>query len=134
MLHLETKLLEVLPLLRLLPIVDNDIGLFRTSGGTKADPPGAPVFHLLLRARLDASDELLHGLERASVAQEQIDEGRKSPVVSHRPPSPGLMCVAATTSPSLVSHVDAKILPRPSDPKEPRGDPLDTIDRTFDLR
>jgi len=84
--------------------------------------------------RLDALDELLHCIERASVAQEQIDEGRKSPVIIHRPPSLGLACVAATRSPSLASPVGAKILPRLSAPKEPRGDPLDTINGTFDLR
>ena len=100
----------------------------------KADPPGAPIFHLLLRARLDALDELLHCLERASVAQEQIDQGRKSPIIIHRPLSPSLVHVATTRSPSLVSPVDAKILPRPLALKEPRGDPLDTINGTFDLR
>jgi hypothetical protein len=100
----------------------------------KADPPGAPVLHLLLRARLDASDELLHCLERASVAQEYIDEGRKSPVIIYRPPSPSLVYVAATRIPSLVSPVDAKILPRPSAPKESRAGPINTINGTFDLR
>ena len=67
-LHPETKLLEVLPLLRLLPIVHHDVGLIRRSGGSKADPPQTLVLHFLLHARLNAPDELLHCLERAPVA------------------------------------------------------------------
>jgi hypothetical protein len=80
-LHPKTKLLEVLPLFRLIPIIHHDIGLVRRSGGSKADPPWTPVLHLLLRTCLDASDELLHCLERTPVMQELIDKGGESSVV-----------------------------------------------------
>jgi len=64
MLHPEVKLLEMLPFLGLLPIVHKDVRLGWVGGGPDADPVEAPVLHLLLRARLDALDELLDGLER----------------------------------------------------------------------
>ena len=63
MLHPEAKLLEMLPLLGLLPIVHTDVRLGRVSGGPNADPVGAPVLHLQIGARLDAPDELLDGLK-----------------------------------------------------------------------
>ena len=61
--HLEPKLLEMLPLRSLLPVVHHNIGLFWTGGGSKADPPEAPVLHLLLCVCFDAPDELLDGLK-----------------------------------------------------------------------
>jgi len=64
MLHLEAKLLEMLPLFGLLPIIQKDIRFGRVGGGLNADPVGAPVLHLLVSTRLDAPDELLDGLER----------------------------------------------------------------------
>ena len=64
MLHPEAKLLEMLPLFGLLPIVHKNVRLGWVGGGPDADPVGAPVFHLLLRARLNAPDELLDRLER----------------------------------------------------------------------
>jgi hypothetical protein len=60
MLHPETKLFEVLPLLYLLPIVHHVIGLVRRRGGSKADPSWTTVLELFLRACLDAPDKLLH--------------------------------------------------------------------------
>ena len=68
MLHLETKLFEVLPLLSLLSIVHHDVGLVRRRGGSKADPSWTPVLELFLRVCLDALNKLLHHLERASMA------------------------------------------------------------------
>ena len=114
MLHLETKLFDVLPLLRLLPIIHHDVGLIWRRGGSKADPAWTPVLELLLCACLNTLDELLNCLERASMAQEQIDERGKPIVMIHRPSSPGLVCLAAARGPSLVSTAGAKILPWPS--------------------
>ena len=69
MLHPEAKLLEMLPLLGLLPIVHKDVRLGRVGGGPNADPVGALVLHLLIGARLDTPNELLNSLERPPVAQ-----------------------------------------------------------------
>jgi hypothetical protein len=63
-LHPEAKLLEMFPLLGLLPIIHKDVRLGWVGGGPNADLIGAPVFHLLLRAHLDTPDELLDTLER----------------------------------------------------------------------
>ena len=62
MLHPEAMLLEMLPLFGLLPIIHKDIRLGWVGGGPNADPTGALVLHLLLRACLDAPDELLDSL------------------------------------------------------------------------
>ena len=43
MLHPEAKLLEMLPLLSLLPIVHKNVRLGRVGGGPDVDPVGAPV-------------------------------------------------------------------------------------------
>ena len=64
MLHPEVKLLEMLPLLGLLPIVHENVRLGWVGGGLDADPVGAPVLRLLLRARLNTPDELVDRLER----------------------------------------------------------------------
>ena len=69
MLHPEMKLLEVLPLLGLLPIIHHNVGLIRRRGGSKADPSRTPMLELFLHAHLNASDKLLDRLERASMAQ-----------------------------------------------------------------
>jgi len=61
-LHPEAELLNVLPFLSLLPIVEEDVGLRRIGGSPDADLVGAPVLHLLVGPRLDAADELLDGL------------------------------------------------------------------------
>ena len=95
MLHPEAKLLDMLPLFGLLPIIQENVWLGRIGGGPNADPVGAPVLHLLVGARLDAPDELLDGLERPPVAQEQVDEGGEPPVVIHRLLGPGLAATAA---------------------------------------
>ena len=60
MLHPETKLFKVLPLLHLLLIVHHDIGLIRRRGGSKVDPSWALVLELFLRVCLEAPDKLLH--------------------------------------------------------------------------
>jgi len=62
-LHLEVKLLEMFPLFSLLPIIHKDIRLGWVGGGPNVDLTGAPVLHLLLRARLDTPDKLLDSLE-----------------------------------------------------------------------
>jgi hypothetical protein len=72
-------------------------------------------------------DKLLNGLERTSVAQEYVDEGREPPIVVHRPLGPGLIGVATARSAGVVSLLGAEILPRPPISKEPRGDPIDTV-------
>jgi hypothetical protein len=64
MLHLEAKLVEVFLHFGLLPIIQKDVRLGRVGGGPDANPVRAPVLHFLLRARLNAPDELLDGLER----------------------------------------------------------------------
>ena len=45
----------------------------------------------------------------------------------------GLFHLTIARGPSLISPTGTEILPWPSTVKEPRGDPLDTIDGTFDL-
>ena len=70
MLHPKVELLDVFPLLRLLPIVEEDVGLRRVVGGPDTDAVGAPVLHLPVGPRLDAADEVLDGLEGAPMAQE----------------------------------------------------------------
>ena len=64
MFHPEAKLLEMFPLLGLLPIIQKDVRLGRIGGGPNTDPVRAPVLHLLVSTRLDAPDELFDGLER----------------------------------------------------------------------
>ena len=49
-LHPQAKLLDVLPLLGLLPVVQKDIGFGRIGGSPDADPVGTPVLHLLVGA------------------------------------------------------------------------------------
>jgi len=68
MLHPEVKLLEMFPLFGLLPIIQKDVRLGRVGGTPNADPVRAPVFHLLIRAHLDAPDEFFDGLERPPMA------------------------------------------------------------------
>ena len=76
----------MLPLLDLLLIVEEDIGLGRVGGSSDTNPIGTPVLHLPIRPRLDAADKVLDGLEVTPVAQEQVGEARKPPVVIHRLP------------------------------------------------
>jgi len=96
MLHPKAELLDVLPFFGLLPVVQENVGFRRVGGSPDADPVGAPVLHLLVGARLDASDELLNSLEQPPVAQEQVDEGGEPPVVVHRFPGPGLAAFTIT--------------------------------------
>ena len=96
MFHPEAKLLEMFPLLGLLPIIQKDVRLGRIGGGPNADPVRAPVLHLLVSMHLDAPDELFDGLERPPVAQEQVDEGGEPPVIINRHPGPSL--AGATTA------------------------------------
>jgi len=133
MLHPKAKLLEMLPLLGLLPIVHKDVRLGWVGGGPDADPVGAPVLHLLLRARLDTPDELLDGLERPPVTQKQVNEGGESPVVIHDLPCPGLASTTTARRPGFVFLGGNAILPRSTLSKESRSDPLDAIDRALDL-
>ena len=65
MLHPKAELLDVFPLLCLLPIVQEDVRLGRVVGGPDADPIRAPVLHLPVGPRLYAADEILDGLEGA---------------------------------------------------------------------
>ena len=74
MLHPEAELLDVLPLLRLLPIVQEDVGLRQIGGSPNADPIGTLVLHLLVSSCLDTANEVLDGLEGPPVAQKQVDE------------------------------------------------------------
>ena len=90
MLHPQAELLDVLPFLRLLPVVQKDVGFGWVGGSPDMDPIGTLVLHLLVSACLDASDELLDGFERPPVAQEQVDERREPPVIVHRFPRPSL--------------------------------------------
>jgi hypothetical protein len=62
-LHPKAELLDVLPLLGFLPIVQKNVGLGRIGESPDADPIGAPVLHRLVGPRLDAADELLDDLE-----------------------------------------------------------------------
>ena len=133
MLHPEAKLLEMLPLLGLLPIIQKDIRFGRVGGGPNADPVGAPVLHLLVGARLDASNELLDGLERPPVAQEQVDEGGEPPVVVHRLPGPGLAAATAARRPDLVFLGGDAVLPRSTLPEEYRSNFVHAVDRAPDL-
>ena len=68
-LHPEVKLLEMFPLFGLLPFIHKGVRLGWVGGGPNADPIRAPVFHLLLHARLDTPDELLDSLERPPMTQ-----------------------------------------------------------------
>ena len=52
-----------IPLLSLLPIVQEDVGLRRVGGSPDVDPIGAPILYLLVGLHLDAAAELLNGLE-----------------------------------------------------------------------
>ena len=97
------------------------------------DPIRAPVFHLPIRTRLDASDELFDGLERPPMMQKQVDEGGESPVVIHSLPCSGFTGTAAAQRPGFVLLGGNAILPRPTLSKESRSDPLDAIDRALDL-
>ena len=79
MLHPKAELLDMFPLLRLLPIVEEDVGLRRVVGGPDTDAVGAPVLHLPVSPRLNTADEALDGLEGAPMAQEQVDEAWNRP-------------------------------------------------------
>ena len=133
MLHPEAKLLEMLPLFGLLPIIQKDVRLGRVGGSSNADPIGAPVFHLLLRARLDTPDELLDGLERPPVTQKQVNEGGESPVIIHGLPSPGIAGTTAARHPGFIFLGENAILPRSTISKESRSYPLDAVDCALDL-
>ena len=111
MLHPKAKLLKMLPLLSLLPILHKDVRLGWLGGGPDADPVGAPVLHILLRARLDASNELLDGLERPPMMQKQVNEGGESPVVIHGLPGPGLASTTAVRRPGFVFLDGNAVLP-----------------------
>ena len=95
------------------------------------------MLELVVRARLDTPDKLLHCLERASMAQEQVDERGKPPVIIYRPPGPSLAHLAATRSPSLIipdgSRSYVHVLQWPSALQEARGDPHNAIEGAFDL-
>jgi len=121
MLHLEVKLLKMLPLFGLLPIIHKDVRLGRVGGGPNADPIWAPVLHLLLRARLDALDELLDGPERSPMMQKQVNKGGESPVVIYGPPSPGVVGITAARRPSFVFLGGNAILPWSTLSKESRS-------------
>jgi len=133
MLHPEAKLLEMFPLFCLLPIIQKDVRLGRIGGGPNADPVKAPVFHLLVSARLDAPDELFDGLKRPPVAQKQVDEGREPTVIIHRLPSSCFAGTAAARRPSFIFLSGNAVLPRPTLPEESRSDPVNAIDRALDL-
>ena len=123
----------MLPFLGLLPIIHKDVGLCRIGGGPNVDPTAAPVLHFLFCACLDTPNELLDSLERPPLAQEQVNEGGESPVVVHRPPSPGLPDVASAQRPSFILPNGAEVHPWQPVSKEPRDDSLDTINRALDL-
>ena len=133
MLHLEAKLLEMFPLLDLLLIVQKDVRLGRVGGGLNTDPVRAPVFHFLIRAHLDASDEFFDGLERPPVTQKQVDEGGEPPVIIHHLPSPRLASTTAARRPGFVFLRGNVVLPRPTLSKEPGSDPFNAVDRALDL-
>lgn len=133
MLHPEAKLLEMFPLLGLLPIIHKDVRLGWVGGGPNADPTGAPVVHLLLRACLDAPDELLDSLERPPMTQKQVNEGGESPVVIYYPLGPGLTGTTAARCPGFVLPGGIGILPRSSFSEKSRGDPLDSVDHALDF-
>jgi len=133
MLHPEAKLLEMLPLFGLLLIIHKDIRLGWVGGGPNADPTGAPVLHLLLRARLDAPDELLDSLERPPMMQKQVNEGGESPVIIYYPPGPGLAGTTDAQRPGFILRGGIGILPRSSFSEKSRSDPLDAVDRALDF-
>ena len=120
MLHPKSELLEVLPLLGLLTIVHHDVWLLWRRRTSKADSPRAPVLELFPRMLLYALDELLHRLDRASVAQEQVDQGRESPVLLNRTLGPGLVSLTDSRCPGPIilasSRHPSHILPWPSTP------------------
>jgi len=70
MLHPKAELLDVFPLLGLLPVIQEDVRLGRIGGSTDADPIGAPVLHLQVSPRLDTANEILHGLEGSPMTSE----------------------------------------------------------------
>ena len=129
MLHPKAELLDVFPLLRLLPIVKKDVRLRRVVGSPDADPIGAPVLHLPVGPCLDAADEVLDGLEGAPMAQEQVDEAWEPPVVVHCLPG----SVLGPRRPDLILLGGKAVLPCPTLPKEPWGDPVHAVDRPLDL-
>ena len=114
MLHLEAELLDVLPLLSLLPIVQEDVGLRRIGGSPDANPIGAPVLHLLVGPHLDAADELLDGLEGPPMAQEQVDEGREPPIIVHHLLGARFASSASARRPSLILLGGNTVLVAPS--------------------
>jgi len=132
-LHLEVKLLEMFPLLGLLPIIHKDVRLGWVGGGPNADLTGAAVLHLLLRACLDAPDELLDSLERPPMMQKQVNEGGESPVIIYCPPGPGLVGTTAARRPDFVLPGGIGILPRSSFSEKSGSDPLDSVDRALDF-
>ena len=134
MLHPEAKLLEMFPLLGLLSIVQKDVRLGRVGGGPNTDPVRAPVFHFLIRARLDAPDEFFDVLERPPRMQKQVDEGGEPPVVIHRLLSSRLASTTAARWPGFVFLGGNAVLPQPTLSKEPGSNPVDAIDRALDLR
>jgi len=81
MLHPKAELLNVFPLLCLLPIVQEDVRLRRVVGGPDADSFRAPMLHLPVGLRLYAADEILDGLEGPPMVQEQVDEAWEPPVI-----------------------------------------------------
>ena len=133
MLHPEAKLLDMLPLFGLLPIIQENVWHGRIGGGPNADPVGAPVLRLLIGPCLDASDELLDGLERPPVAQEQVDEGGEPPVVIHCLLGPGLTGTSTARRPSLVLLSRNTVLPRPTLPEESQSNSVHAVDCAPDL-
>ena len=91
-------------------------------------------FSISWSARLDASDELLDGFERAPMAQEQVDERGEPPVVIHHLPRPSLAAATATRRPDLIFLGGDALLPRSTPSEEPRSDSVHTVDRPPDLR
>ena len=104
MLHPKAELLDVLPLLCLLPIVQKDVRLGRVVGGPDADPIGAPVLHLPVGPCLDTADEILDGLEGAPMAQEQVDEAWEPPVVVDEAWEPPVVVDEAWEPPVVVDE------------------------------
>ena len=136
-LHLKANIFKMLPLLGLFPIVHHDVGLVWGRRASKADPPWTPVLELFLRVLLDAPDELLHHLERASMAQKQVDERGESPIIINSAPGPGLVRLATTRGPGLIFPASTRssghVLPWLPTLNIAWGNPLNDIEGPLNL-